>query len=84
MIEKLSGEYIRGYTRAIMDVTEVFGYIQADLKHHHKTLNHKAAMQLLKTILENREALREDWEKRGFFRYVNGSFEWHKPERKKR
>ena len=58
-MERLSGDYIRGYTKAIVDITEIFGYMEDDLKYHHKRLNWKLAMQLLKAILENREKIRE-------------------------
>ncbi|GFI32119.1 hypothetical protein IMSAGC013_03518 [Lachnospiraceae bacterium] len=39
MLDKLSGDYIRGYTKAIQDLQEVFTYIQPDLRHHHKNIN---------------------------------------------
>lgn len=76
MIEKLSGEYIRGYTKAIQDLQEVFEYIQPDLKYHHKNLNGKLSLMLLRCCLVNREKLRDKWN--GFIRY-NGQkkdFEW--------
>lgn len=76
-MERLSGDYIRGYTKAIQDITAVFEYVQPDLKHHHKNLNYKLAMQLLKCILENRANVR-DFTSSGFIRF-NGSlndFEW--------
>lgn len=38
-LDKLSGDYIRGYTKAIQDLQEVFTYIQPDLRHHHKNIN---------------------------------------------
>lgn len=47
MLERLSGDYIRGYTKAIQDMQEVFTYIQPDLKHHHKNLNGKLSLALL-------------------------------------
>lgn len=76
MIEKLSGEYIRGYTKAIQDLQEVFEYIQPDLKYHHKNLNGKLSLMLLRCCLLNREKLRDKCN--GFIRY-NGrkkDFEW--------
>lgn len=76
-IEKLSGEYIRGYTKAIQDTREVFDYIIPDLKHHRKNLNAKLALRLLQIILEHREKVRDRWN--GFIRY-NGKledFEWY-------
>lgn len=78
-MDRLSGDYNRGYTRGIMDVKEVFEYIQYDLKHHNKRLTLNLMKQLLECCLENRENLRES--QRGFIRY-NGktdSFEFYEP-----
>lgn len=36
-IEKLSGDFIRGYTKAIQDISEMFNYVNNDLKCHKKT-----------------------------------------------
>lgn len=36
--EKLSGDFIRGYTKALQDISEVFEYVNNDLKHHKKRL----------------------------------------------
>ena len=58
-IPVLSGDFNRGYTKAIMDIAEVFSYIQDDLKSHHKNLTSKSANELLECILQNREQLRE-------------------------
>lgn len=58
-IERLSGDYIRGYTKAVLDIIEIFEYIQSDLKFHHKNMNGKLSIMLLKTILKNREDIRE-------------------------
>lgn len=76
MIERLSGEYNRGYTQAIQDITEVFEYIQPDLKYHHKNLNGKLSITLLNTILDNREKIRE--KRNGFIRWncIKKEFEW--------
>lgn len=88
-IERLSDDYIRGYTKAIQDITEIFEYIQRDLKVHHKNLNGKLAIALLKVILENRESIRErieisggDYKHEGFIRWngIKNEFEWFKPE----
>lgn len=76
MLERLSGDYNRGYTKAIQDMQEIFAYIQPDLKHHHKNLNGKLSLALLACCLENRERLRE---RRGGFIRFNGQsqkFEW--------
>ena len=77
MLERLSGDYIRGYTKAIQDMQEVFTYIQPDLKHHHKNLNGKLSLALLACCLSNREKLRE--RRDGFIRFNGQSkeFEWH-------
>lgn len=84
-IERLSGDYIRGYTKAIQDISEIFEYIRTDLKFHHKNLNGKLSIMLLKTILENRERIREriknakgDRKHEGFIRWNcnKKEFEW--------
>ena len=49
-IEKLSGDFIRGYTKSIQDISEVFVYVNNDLKCHTKRLNDKLAKELLKCI----------------------------------
>lgn len=77
-IPVLSGDFNRGYTKAIMDVMEVFSYIQPDLKHHHKNLTAKTTSELLESILQNREHLREQHLSggEGFIRYNGEKFEW--------
>ena len=69
MFEKISGEFNKGYTRAIQDIIRVFEYADEDLRMHHKRTNHKIEMSLLKTILENRAKLREI--------YCNGFIRWN-------
>lgn len=69
-IERLSGDYNRGYTKAIMDIQEIFKYIKPDLKHHHKNMSFKMADDLLNAILENRINIRDDM--KGFIRW-NGN-----------
>lgn len=66
-MKRLSGDYNRGYTRAIQDIQEIFEYIESDLKLYHKRMNSKYAGMLLKTILENREKIRDGWD--GFIRF---------------
>ena len=79
-MDRLSGDYNRGYTKAIQDIIEVFTYILTDLRWHHKNLNAKTSIKLLQAILKNREMLSDDWG--GFIRY-NGKddFEWFNPNR---
>ena len=69
MFEKISGEFNKGYTRAIQDIIRAFEYADEDLRIHHKRTNHKIEMSLLKTILENRAKLREI--------YCNGFIRWN-------
>lgn len=78
-MEKLSGEYNRGFTQGLLAVQEVFKYIQPDLAHHKKRLTPKLIDELLKCCIDNRENLRESVN--GFIRY-NGktsSFEFYEP-----
>ena len=84
MIERLSGEFNRGYTQAIMDLTEVFQYTQSDFKYHHKSFNYKNSMELLKCCLENREKIRDKWN--GFIRYnaQKQGFEYYDPKQKEK
>ena len=77
-VERLSGDYNRGYTKAITDIQEIFEYVKPDLKHHHKSMSFKIADDLLKTILENRMNIRDNMN--GFIRW-NGNentFEYFK------
>lgn len=84
MFDRLSPEYIRGYTKAIQDIQKVFDYIQDDLVFYKKRLNHKLAKELLQTCLDNREKLRDDWD--GFIRYNSKieTFEYYEPNRDKK
>lgn len=78
-MEKLSGEYNRGFTQGLLAVQEVLKYIQPDLSHHKKRLTPKLIDELLKCCIDNRENLRESVN--GFIRY-NGttkSFEFYEP-----
>lgn len=58
-LPRLSRDFNRGYTKAIQDLIDIFGYIQPDLRYHHKILNGKLAIKLLKCCLENRVNLRD-------------------------
>lgn len=77
MLERLSGDYNRGYTRAIQDIQEIFAYSQEDLRRHHKSLSYRLSLALLRCCLENREKLRE--RRGGFIRFNEQAqgFEWH-------
>ena len=84
MFERLSGEYNRGYTKAIQDIIEVFEYIEDDLRHHKKRMNYKLANEILNVCLANRELLRERIGD-GFIRYNSrlGGFEYFEPVNRK-
>lgn len=80
---RLSGEFNRGYTKAIQDILDIFDYIQPDLRAHHKTISSKTAKEILRCCLINREKLRESIN--GFVRY-NGqknSFEFYEPKERR-
>lgn len=80
-IEKLSGDYNRGFTAGIQSVIEVFKYIQPDINYHGKRMTPKMTETLLQSCLENRERLRESVN--GFIRWntkLNG-FEFYEPRR---
>lgn len=66
-MERLSGDFNRGYTKAIMDVREAFAYVQNDLAAHKKQFSFKLIVRLLELFLGNRENFREDRD--GFIRW---------------
>lgn len=72
----LSGDYIRGYTKALMDVQEMFRYLQQDAAFRGKQMNWKKIDQLMKCVIANRDAMREN--SKGFFRWnkLHEKFEW--------
>lgn len=79
MFERLSGDFNRGYTKAIQDIQEVFNYIEDDLQYHHKRISSKLNKELLQCILTNRENLRESMN--GFIRWNSkrNCFEFYEP-----
>lgn len=52
--------YIQGYTAALLDVLDVFAYIQEDLKLHKRRQSAKTYQAIVQCMLQNRAALRED------------------------
>lgn len=80
MMEKLSGEYIRGYTKAIKDIEDVFVYVQEDLTRNKKRFNYKLIIRLLELFLQYRENFRENGD--GFIRWnrKKDNLEFYKPE----
>lgn len=75
--QMLSGDYNRGYTKAIRDMQEIFAYVQVDLQHHHKKWTGKMCNELLECCLKHREQLRENSD--GFIRWncVTEEFEYY-------
>lgn len=63
---RLSGDFNRGYTKAIQDVIKVFDCVNHDLQHNHMRMNYAWVEKTLQCCLENREKLRDDWN--GFIR----------------
>lgn len=70
MLERLSGDYNRGYTKAIQDIIEIFEYVNFEIVNvRKKRMNYKTAMKLLKTILSERMNIRD--------RIGNGFIRWN-------
>lgn len=89
MYDYLSGDFIRGYTKAIHDIQAIFEYVQLDMRWHNKNLNYKYAVKLLKCILDSRMYLREQDNKvydkmAGFIRYNQSKddFEYYDPKKR--
>lgn len=75
-MDRLSGDFNRGYTKAILDAMKIFNSVESDLRHHHKSLTHKKSLELLNCILKNRESIREG--RSGFIRCnQEGEFEFY-------
>ena len=87
-LPRLSREYNDGYRTAILDIIEVFNYMDNDFKGHSIRMNNIWAKKILQCCLENREKLRDDWD--GFIRITksdSGKFdavEWAKNKERKR
>lgn len=66
-MDRLSGDFIRGYTKAIQDIEDVFVYVQEDLNSRRKHFNFKLIIRLLELFLKHRENFRENG--KGFIRW---------------
>lgn len=66
-MERLSGDFNRGYTKAIQDIEDTFVYVQHDLAGRNKRFNFKLIIRLLELFLNNRENFRENGD--GFIRW---------------
>lgn len=82
-MERLSGDYNRGYTKAIKDIEDVFVYVQEDLTMHKKRFNFKLIVRLLELFLNNRENFRENRD--GFIRWntKENNLEFFNPKERK-
>lgn len=60
-ISKFSGDFNRGYTRAVQDMIDIFEHANRDLKYYYKSMTYKWAIKLLKCCLENRMKLCDEW-----------------------
>lgn len=67
-MDRLSGDFIRGYTKAIQDIEDVFVYVNYELvTYHKKRFNFKLIIRLLELFLKHRENFRENG--KGFIRW---------------
>lgn len=57
-MDKLDGGYIRGYTKALLDVKAFFENYSDNLKYN-KLFNESGIMALLEFLVNNRDELRE-------------------------
>lgn len=67
MMERLSGDFVRGYTKAIKDIEDVFVCVQDDLSVHKKRFDFKLIIRVLELVLRHRENFRENQD--GFIRW---------------
>lgn len=67
--DPLSGDWIRGYTAAIFDISTHLVTAMEDIKRFKKPFNVNRAKQFNQTYLAHREELRVG---RGFIRFNNG------------
>ena len=82
----LSGEYNRGFTKAITMLINEYDGICNAVKHHNKRMTEKMTKQWLECVFENRENLREAYfndRYHGFIRWNSKTqkFEWYQPRR---
>lgn len=75
MMERLSGDYNRGFMAGIIACQEALESVNADFIGRKKRMNAKQMKELLDCVLENRAMLREHL---GFIRrdWPNERFEW--------
>ena len=84
-LPRLSREFNNGYSKAIQDITEVFDYMNDDLKAHSIRMNYNWVEKILRCCLENRGKLRDNMN--GFIRTEKSEsgkrdvVKWYEPPR---
>ena len=79
-VTKLSGDYNRGYTAALLKVKETLETIHLDMKHHKILFNRKSVIAMVSSMIEGRMELRDNPD--AFVRCnnsVEGGFEVYSP-----
>ena len=66
-MERLSGEFNRGYTQALKDLEESLPGVIMDLKYNRKKITPKLMKEYVECCIRHREQLRENLE--GFIRW---------------
>ena len=83
-ITRLSGDYNRGYTAALLKMQETLEAISGDMKQHKIPFNKKNIIALVKSMIDGRMWLRDD--PNAFARCnnnVEGGFEVYSPRKNK-
>ena len=60
VIERLSWDFNRGYTKAIQDIMRELEQLDDDLRHNKLRMNYKWVQKFLECFLANREYFRDD------------------------
>lgn len=69
--ERLSGDFNKGYTKAIQDIIEVFGCVDEEVKCKKLKWNIGLILKVLDCFLVNREKFRDDMGiSTGFIRFI--------------
>ena len=79
-VTKLSGDYNRGYTTALLKVKETLETIPSDMKYHKIPFNKKSIIAMVKSMIDGRMELRDNPD--AFVRCnnsVEGGFEVYSP-----
>ena len=71
-MDRVSGDFVRGYTKAIRDVTRELECVNAQLIDHRMRMNYSWVKKTLDYFLKNRAYFREDYENWYFIRLKRG------------